>query len=113
MTGLAVIMRADVSPAETFIQSAGSGWRIDAAHLRQAIEKSPGLHDTLLRHGHTLVTQMAFTALANGSYHVNERLARWLLMAHDRADGDTVSLTHEFLRDAGGSPTGRHCRAER
>jgi len=40
---------------------------------------------------------MSFTALANGRYRLQERLARWLLMAHDRVDGDHVALTHEFL----------------
>ena len=41
--------------------------------------------------------QTAHTALANGQAKVEERLARWLLMAHDRADGNELSLTHEFL----------------
>jgi CRP-like cAMP-binding protein len=40
---------------------------------------------------------MAFTALANGRYKIEERLARWLLMADDRAGGDAIHLTHEFL----------------
>jgi CRP-like cAMP-binding protein len=40
---------------------------------------------------------MAYTALANGRYKIEERLARWLLMADDRADGDAIHLTHEFL----------------
>jgi CRP-like cAMP-binding protein len=40
---------------------------------------------------------MAQTALANGRHKLEERLARWLLMAHDRVDGDELPLTHEFL----------------
>ena len=40
---------------------------------------------------------MAHTALANGRYTIQERLARWLLMRHDRLDGDDLPLTHEFL----------------
>ena len=41
--------------------------------------------------------QLAQTALANGRHKLEERLARWLLMAHDRLDGDELPLTHEFL----------------
>lgn len=97
MTGLAVVMGVDSSPAETFMQSAGAGWRIAAARLRAALDHSASLRATMLRHGHTLVTQMAFTALSNGCYTIVERLARWLLMAHDRSGGGAVLLTHEFL----------------
>ena len=41
--------------------------------------------------------QSAHTALANATAKIDERLARWLLMAHDRVDGDEIPLTHEFL----------------
>jgi CRP-like cAMP-binding protein len=41
--------------------------------------------------------QMGQTALANGCHTLEQRLARWLLMCHDRVDGDDLSTTHEFL----------------
>jgi CRP-like cAMP-binding protein len=97
MTGISVVMAAERSPNETFMQSAGEGWRIAAADLLAAMDKSTTLRNTFLRHGHALITQMAFTALSNGSYKIEERLARWLLMAQDRCDGPVVFLTHEFL----------------
>jgi CRP-like cAMP-binding protein len=43
------------------------------------------------------MTQTSQTALSNGQSKLEERLARWLLMCHDRINGDTVELTHEFL----------------
>jgi len=55
------------------------------------------LRRALLRYGHSFVIQTAHTALANGRNKLLERLARWLLMAHDRVDGDDIHLTHEFL----------------
>jgi CRP-like cAMP-binding protein len=65
--------------------------------MRSAMEKSRTLRATLLRFVHALAIQMANTALANSKVKVDARLARWLLMAHDRVDGDQVELTHEFL----------------
>jgi CRP-like cAMP-binding protein len=97
MTGISLLLDSDLAVHETFIQSAGHGWRIEADELRVATAKSNTLHRTLLRFTHVLVTQMTYTALANGRYRLEERLARWLLMAHDRAEIDTVLLTHEFL----------------
>jgi CRP-like cAMP-binding protein len=97
MTGLAVVMGTDRTPHDTFMQAAGDGQRISSAKLRSAMEQSPALHRSLLRYGHAFVVQTAQTALANGRSKIEERLARWLLMAHDRLDGNEVPLTHEFL----------------
>ena len=97
MTGLAVVLGADRSVHETFIQTAGAGWRIEANALRDIMKASPGLQAVLLRFAHTIMIQMSFTALANGRYKIDERLARWLLMADDRARGNTIHLTYEFL----------------
>jgi CRP-like cAMP-binding protein len=96
-TGLSLILGASKSPYDTFMQSGGAGWQLSSAALRQAMGASRSLQDILSLFGHTQCVQMASTILANGRYALSERLARWLLMAHDRADGDTVFLTHEFL----------------
>jgi CRP-like cAMP-binding protein len=79
------------------MQVAGDGLGVSSAKLNQAMEESPALHRSLLRYGHAFVVQTAQTALANGRSKIEERLARWLLMANDRLDGDQVPLTHEFL----------------
>lgn len=97
MTGLSVLMATDRSPHETFMQAAGHGWRIATADLSQAMAQSVTLRDRMLRYGYALTVQMGYTALANGRYKLEERLARWLLMAHDRSGGGDVLLTHEFL----------------
>ena len=97
MTGLPVLMDVDRPAHETFMQSPGTAQRIAANKLRKALDTSPALHRSMLRYAHTLVTQMSYTALANGRYTIEERLARWLLMADDRANGGPIQLTHEFL----------------
>jgi CRP-like cAMP-binding protein len=75
----------------------GSALRMDADALRQAIGQSPSLHQHLLRYIETFQVQVAYTALSHGSFTIEERLARWLLMCHDRLDGNDLPLVHEFL----------------
>ena len=97
VTGLAVIMGTDRSPNETFVQGAGTARRMPTAALIHAMEKSTTLHRCLLHYGHAFVVQTSQTALANGRSKIEQRLARWLCMAHDRVDGNELTLTHEFL----------------
>jgi CRP-like cAMP-binding protein len=97
MSGAAVVMGNDRSPHETFMQIAGHGFRLPADALRRAMTESPSFHNLLLRYMQTFMIQTAHTALANGRAKLEERLARWLLMCHDRIDGDELGLTHEFL----------------
>src|SRR5207249_161443 len=61
------------------------------------IDSSVALHRMLLRYAHRFLIQTTQTALANGRSKIEERLARWLLMANDRVDGEKLTLTHEFL----------------
>ena len=97
LTGLAVVLGNDRASHDTFIQVAGKGQRISAAKLREADGRSPTLHRALLQYVNAYLLQTTATALANGRSKMEERLARWLLMADDRLDGDKLPLTHEFL----------------
>ena len=97
MTGLAIVLGNDRSPHENFIQVAGKGWRISAEKLREAMQQSRSLERVFLGFAHSFMNQTANTALSNGTATLEERLARWLLMANDRLDGDEIPLTHEFL----------------
>jgi len=97
MTGIAVVLGGDQSPHSTYIQSAGAGLRISAKELRNAMDASETLRNVLLKFVHVFTVQTAHTAIANARAKIDRRLARWLLMAHDRLGDDTLSLTHEFL----------------
>jgi CRP-like cAMP-binding protein len=50
-----------------------------------------------MKYTDAFLMQTAQTALANGRSKIEERLARWLLMAQDRLESDEIPLTHEFL----------------
>src|SRR4030095_14322761 len=90
MTGLAVVLGADRTPNATFVQNAGAGQRIAADRLRDAMGKSSTLQPLLLLYAHTFLIQATQTAKANARSSLDERLARWLLMAHDRLDTDAL-----------------------
>ena len=97
MTGVAVVMGDDRSPNDTYVQMAGSGHRLPADRLREAIAASPTLHKRLLHYAQAFLIQTVQTALANGTAKIGERLSRWILMSHDRIGHNDLPLTHEFL----------------
>ena len=97
VTGIPVILGAHRSEHEIYIQVAGEGHRVRTAQVLELIQKSPAMHGVLLRAANRFLNQAISTAVANGRARRDERLARWLLMANDRLDGDEIPLTHEFL----------------
>ena len=97
MAGLSAFLAHDVSSVQAFIQVGGEGWRMDAATFVQFAAVPSALHRLLLRYTQAFLTQVAQTAACNGAHLVVQRCARWLLMTHDRVEGDVFSLTHEFL----------------
>jgi len=97
LTGHSVVMGTDRNANSTFMQVAGYGLRIRSDLFRAAILKSDSLRDGLLAFVNTFAAQASQTALANGRATLDVRLARWLLMAHDRLPGDRIPLTHELL----------------
>jgi CRP-like cAMP-binding protein len=97
VTGSAVVLGSDRTPHHTYMQVAGEGHRLAVPKLRELMAKSPGLQGVLLKYVQAFMVQTAHTAIANARATLTERLARWLLMAHDRVPGDDLALTHEFL----------------
>jgi CRP-like cAMP-binding protein len=97
MVGMPLILGVDSAPAGAIVQMQGTALRISPAALRQAFNESKVLRTRLLRYMQALYTQVSQTAACNGHHGLEERLARWLLMAHDRAEGDQFPMTHEFM----------------
>ncbi|MGI4732046.1 MAG: Crp/Fnr family transcriptional regulator [Janthinobacterium lividum] len=98
MSGAAVVLGAGQSPHKSMVQVGElTAWVIDSERLLDGCRASATLQGLMLRYVHTLTMQVASTATSNAQFELPERLARWLLMCHDRADGDHLHLTHEFM----------------
>ena len=96
-TGLPLLLGSIQSPNVSIVQIAGTSLGIDRQRLADLMEARPGLHRRLDLFVQSFIVQMSQTTLANSKANVDQRLARWLLMARDRADGDRIPLTHEFI----------------
>ena len=97
VTSVHLVTKADRTPNRTFMQIAGAGYTMPAERFTDILDTDIGIRSLFLRYVQTCALQLAHSALANGRYSICERLARWLLMVHDRTDGDDLPLTHEFL----------------
>jgi CRP-like cAMP-binding protein len=97
VTGVGVVLGAERSTNEALVQSSGAAWRISTPALRQVMASSPTFKDTLLRYVHVFMVQATHTAIAAGRGKIDERLARGLLMWHDRVRDDQLSVSHDFL----------------
>jgi CRP-like cAMP-binding protein len=95
--GVSAVLGVDRSPYAFMAQAEGEALRISAAELRAAYQQSPGISALLGRFLHALMVQTAQTAFANATLNVEARLARWILMTHDRVGCDDLPLTHDFL----------------
>jgi CRP-like cAMP-binding protein len=97
MVGLPLIGGVETAFAETYMQAGGTGLRMEAAAFQRELDDNSDLRRWLFRYNEAMHAQTAQTAACNGRHELEQRLARWLLMAHDRTDGDELFITQEFL----------------
>jgi CRP-like cAMP-binding protein len=97
IAGVSVILGATASYSETMCQTGGGAYRMSASALKDVAAKAPHLHDLLLRYTHVFHVQVAQTAACNAHHELGQRLARWLLAAHDRSDVPELSLTQDLI----------------
>lgn len=98
VSATSLLLGATDTPHQTVIQvGGGTGLRIDTGRYLAAVEQSATLRTILLRYVQTQLIQTSQSAAVNAHQRVEARLARWLLMCHDRLDGDRIPLTHEFM----------------
>ena len=97
MVGWPLLMGADTSSSEARVQMPGIALRCGAAAFLDALADGPDLRSALLRYVLAFHCMVAQTAACNARHALDQRLARWLLVAHERAEGDDLALTHESI----------------
>ncbi len=99
MLGATVMLGVNTVPLRALVQGSGNALRVTVPKLRRVLRDSPVLQRTLNRYLYIMMAQLAQTAVCTRFHEVDARLARWLLMSHDRAHADHFHLTHKFLAD--------------
>ncbi len=98
MVGCLAMLATDaVSGASAVSQIQGIAVRMKVAELMRFTTERPALRALCLGYVQTLMQQTMQTAASNAQNTLAERCIRWLLMAHDRIDGDELPITHEAL----------------
>jgi CRP-like cAMP-binding protein len=97
LTGTALMAGLRRATCSALMQIEGGAFRMDRDAFENAVQDSAEFRDRVLRYAVIQTMQVAQTAACNRLHDARQRLARWLLMAHDRITSNVVKLTHEFL----------------
>ncbi|SCB58737.1 cAMP-binding domain of CRP or a regulatory subunit of cAMP-dependent protein kinases [Rhizobium aethiopicum] len=84
-------------PFDVMMQVGGHGRRVDAGALACFLTDRPAVRRLLSHSLHTFILQVANTALSNAVHKIDVRLAKWILMCHDRLEGEEIEITHEYM----------------
>ena len=96
VVGIGAVL-GDMTAFRAVVQIPGRAYKIKRDPLRREFNRQETLHRLLLQYANALAVQVAQTAVCNKFHSVEERLCRWLLMAHDRCPSDTLPMTQEEL----------------
>ncbi|WP_022975876.1 Crp/Fnr family transcriptional regulator [Nevskia ramosa] len=99
LLGATLVLGVSAVPLRGIVQGAGTALRIEVRQFCALLETSPALRLSLNRYLYVLMAQLSQTAVCTRFHELGPRLARWLLMSHDRAHADHFHLTHQFLAD--------------
>ncbi len=97
--GATVVLGMDLAPLRSVVQGAGSALCISIEDIKLLMPESPALRRVLNRYIYVVMAQLSQNAACARFHEIEPRLARWLLMTHDRAHADYFYLTHKFLAD--------------
>ena len=97
VAGVAIAVGLTRSPVREIVQVDADGFRVGAGALQVILKSTPQLQMMLSRYAVLRGMQVAQTVACNRLHRIEQRLARWLLMAQDRVDSAMVAMTHDFL----------------
>jgi CRP-like cAMP-binding protein len=96
MVGISAILGGSETKVAT-VQAQGEALTMKVGKLREEFSRGGVFQNALLRYTHALMTQISQSVVCNARHPIEGRLARWLLMYHDRLERDEFELTHEFM----------------
>lgn len=97
LVGISLFMGGETTPSRAVVQSAGEGFRLRAAAIKDEFNRSGPVMHLLLRYTQALITQMAQTAVCNRHHSLDQQLCRWLLLSLDRLPGNELVMTQELI----------------
>jgi CRP-like cAMP-binding protein len=97
LAGVPILLHASSEPTRALVQVEGSAYRISVRAFRDVVSESSHMERIFLRYAMALFNQVAQSVACNRLHSLEERCARWLLITHDRVEGDQFKLTQEFL----------------
>jgi CRP-like cAMP-binding protein len=105
---------AECSSARLLVQIPGSAAKMSRAAFNRAMKSMPSFRDLMLSYVQAFFEQVMVSVACNGRHSLKERLARWLLMMHDRSDTEVMPITHDLLAEMLGvqRPSLTHAVAE-
>jgi CRP-like cAMP-binding protein len=97
IVGVASLLDPAAATLHVIVQIPGTASRMPVAQCKKAFDESPAVRTVFLRFASDLLSLSSQTAACNRLHSIEQRLARWLLMAYDRVQSETMPMTHEFL----------------
>jgi CRP-like cAMP-binding protein len=97
VVGVSIFMGGGSTPSRAVVQSAGWGFRLRSAAVKDEFNRSGPVMHLLLRYTQALITQMAQTAVCNRHHSLDQQLCRWLLLSLDRLTGNELIMTQELI----------------
>ena len=98
MAGLPGALNGDPSPTQMLVQAeTNTCYRMRVAAFRREMDQRGAFYELLTRYVHAFMAAIMVSTACNAVHSIEQRLARWLLMAQDRVEAKDFPLTQEFV----------------
>ncbi len=97
IAGVPVVLGAETTPHTWMVQVEGSALQMTSTDLRQRMDEMPSFRSLLLHYVYSVLIQTSQSGACNIMHPIQQRLARWLLMIHDRLERDNLPLIHDDI----------------